>query len=181
VGTVIVTDGRLTISNGAGAISNRLDFVEISAVEPTTLPQWRALYFGTTSNSGSAADTADPDQDNLVNLLEYASGRSPLIADAAVTTKASITHQQGTDWLQLQFPRNSNATDLHWDVQIADVLSAPTWSTIASFAPGTGWSGSASVSESNLGSGTVQVTVRDSSALNPTGTRLYRVVVTPSP
>ena len=44
-GTVIVTDGRLTLSNGPGAVSNRLAFVEINALEPATIEQWRAWWF----------------------------------------------------------------------------------------------------------------------------------------
>jgi len=38
---------------------------------------WRLNNFGTSSNSGLAADGADPDGDGLVNLVEYALGLNP--------------------------------------------------------------------------------------------------------
>lgn len=39
---------------------------------PLTSSNWRMLNFGTTSNSGNAADLADGDNDGLENLMEYA-------------------------------------------------------------------------------------------------------------
>jgi uncharacterized delta-60 repeat protein len=41
------------------------------------LETWRQLYFGTTDNTGNAADTFDYDQDGLVNLVEFAFGLDP--------------------------------------------------------------------------------------------------------
>ncbi|MGV3663706.1 MAG: beta strand repeat-containing protein [Prosthecobacter sp.] len=38
---------------------------------------WRQTHFGTSANTGSAADLADPDHDGLPNLLEYALGMNP--------------------------------------------------------------------------------------------------------
>ncbi len=178
VGTVVVTDGRLTLSSGPGAISNRIDFVEISALEPTTIAQWRALYFGTTNNSGNAADMADPDNDGLMNLLEYAVGQNPLAPDPAPGTTAAIVEAQGSEWLDVSFSRNVNATDLRWDIQAADSLTAGGWSTVASYMRPNGWSGAASVLETNLGAGRVQVSVRDPQAIGGGTARFYRVLVT---
>ncbi len=44
-----------------------------------TVPQtnWRQTYFGSTSNSGNAADLADLDGDGIPNILEYAFGLHP--------------------------------------------------------------------------------------------------------
>jgi hypothetical protein len=44
-----------------------------------TVPQtnWRQTYFGTTSNSGNAADLADLDGDGIPNIVEYAFGLHP--------------------------------------------------------------------------------------------------------
>ena len=44
---------------------------------PGPLDLWRQQFFNTTNNSGAAADQADPDQDTLPNLLEYAVGTDP--------------------------------------------------------------------------------------------------------
>jgi hypothetical protein len=43
---------------------------------------WRTAYFGTSANSGPAADTANPDGDGRNNLAEYIAGTNPTIADA---------------------------------------------------------------------------------------------------
>jgi hypothetical protein len=40
-------------------------------------------YFGTSDNSGSAADSADPDGDGRNNAQEYAFGSDPNIPDSA--------------------------------------------------------------------------------------------------
>ncbi|MBP7951227.1 MAG: hypothetical protein KA004_16370, partial [Verrucomicrobiales bacterium] len=48
----------------------------------TAIESWRQLYFGTTSNSGNAADLFDDDKDGLVNLLEYAFGLNPTLSSA---------------------------------------------------------------------------------------------------
>ena len=42
-----------------------------------TQADWRQFYFGTSSNSGSAADTADFDGDGISNLVEFATGTNP--------------------------------------------------------------------------------------------------------
>jgi uncharacterized delta-60 repeat protein len=44
----------------------------------TALDAWRQEHFGTTSNTGSAADDADPDNDGLTNFAEFAFGLPPL-------------------------------------------------------------------------------------------------------
>ncbi|MGH7968394.1 MAG: hypothetical protein ACREIC_06655, partial [Limisphaerales bacterium] len=38
---------------------------------------WRWMHFGTTNNTGTAADSADPDDDGWVNFVEYALGLDP--------------------------------------------------------------------------------------------------------
>lgn len=47
------------------------------------LETWRFGYFATTSNSGSAADGADPDGDGFSNLEEFNAGSHPLFATSS--------------------------------------------------------------------------------------------------
>ena len=41
------------------------------------ISEWREQYFESTENSGDAADQADPDDDGVENLLEFATGADP--------------------------------------------------------------------------------------------------------
>jgi hypothetical protein len=175
--TVIVTDGRLTLTSGAGAVSNRLAFVEINAVEPTTLAQWRAQYFGSTNNAGSAANTADPDQDGLTNLLEYAFGFVPTNPETGWHPSGSVLELSGTNWPALTFFRNPNATDMTFTVQGADQVPADLWRTLAAMTNGAGWFGPAAVAETPDSGTRAMVTVQDSQPLQPGTNRFLRVQV----
>ena len=173
LGTVIVTDGKLSLTSGAGAISNRLDYVEISALEPATIAQWRALFFGTTNNSGVAADTADPDGDGQPNLLEYAFGLDPTHLDSGAQLSAVVVPTNNATWFGCSFPRNTNATDLVVQVQAADSLSLPAWLSIASYSGnGSGWTGPARVWEQGCSPGRVSVSVLDTRQV-PSGTNHF--------
>ena len=176
-GTIIVTDGRLTLSNGSGAVSNRLAFVEISAVEPATLEQWRALWFGTTSNSGTAADNADPDNDGLPNFLEYAFGLNPTNVDVGWRLSPLLIRTNSADWLTCSFFRNTNAADLTFSLQAAGTLPSSSWSNLVSWTSAAGWSGPAPVSEAGVAPGRVRVVVRDTQPINAGAARYLRLVV----
>jgi endoglucanase len=55
----------------------------------TALDAWRQTYFGTTTTNGPAANTADPDGDGQLNLVEYALDGDPL--NAASTPRPQVT------------------------------------------------------------------------------------------
>jgi hypothetical protein len=66
---------RLAATNAAGSS----DYAYANAATWTSLQAWRQYFFGTISNSGPAADTADPAGDGVANLLKYALGANPLV------------------------------------------------------------------------------------------------------
>jgi hypothetical protein len=99
-----------------------------SAVSP--LQAWRLALLGTTSNSGTAADTADPDADGIPNLLEYALGLNPLVANTAGLPVASPV----ADHLAFTFNRAGGTTDITYKVEATSVLGG-TWTELYS-APG---------------------------------------------
>jgi len=177
IGTVLVTDGKLTISNGTGANSNRLAFLEISATEPTTIEQWRALYFGTTNNSGTAANTADPDGDGIPNLMEYATGRNPATPDTGPLISPAIIHTNNADWFGCAFQRNTNATDVSFHVQTTTFISPTTWSDVVTYSNCCGWAGTGTVRESVAASNVMNVIALDSSAVLANTNRLMRLKV----
>jgi hypothetical protein len=177
VGTVVVTDGRLTFSNGTGALSNRLATVEISALEPATIAQWRALYFGTTNNAGIAADSADPDGDTIPNLLEYALGLNPTNADAQAQLSPLVWSTNSLLWFGGSFRRNTNASDLSLRVQAVSTLSNSAWSEIAARTNGLSWTGPALATETT-GTNPVTVTVLDTQPVRGGTNRFMRLRVT---
>ncbi|MBN8459249.1 MAG: autotransporter-associated beta strand repeat-containing protein [Verrucomicrobia bacterium] len=93
---------------------------------------WRQREFGTTENTGDAADNSDPDHDGLTNLLEYATGSDPHAADAALAAQGSIENGR----LSLTFTRNTAANDVVLSVWSTDNLAAGTWTEIARSAGG---------------------------------------------
>jgi hypothetical protein len=56
---------------------------DIFAIVADSQANWRMTYFGTSDNSGSAADSADPDGDGYNNAQEYVFGSDPNIPDSA--------------------------------------------------------------------------------------------------
>jgi hypothetical protein len=101
--------------------------------------------------------TADPDNDGALNLLEYANGTSP-------TNHSSTPSFVGT-WSNGGFTvlfQRTNADDLTWEVQGTTGLAEPiSWQSLALKQGNQPWSGPALVLETNSGSGTVAVLVRD--------------------
>lgn len=65
--TVTVSDGALTASDSFNV-----------SVTGTAVETWRFGRFGTTANSGSSADAADPDGDGSINSDEYVAATDPL-------------------------------------------------------------------------------------------------------
>ncbi len=78
--TITVSDGTLTASD-----------TFLLAVTGTAQETWRFANFGTTANTGNAADLADANSDGELNLLEYATVQNP---NAASLRTLSHPHLQ---------------------------------------------------------------------------------------
>lgn len=61
---------------------------------------WRWQYFGSTANSGDAADAADPDYDDIPNLFERGFGTDPKVANPA-SERPAVTKE--ADFLSLRY------------------------------------------------------------------------------
>lgn len=91
------------------------------------LASWRQLHFGTTAEGGVAANGADPDFDGRSNLLEYALGSGPTVADTGnVAAAGFVTDGAGTH-LTLTFNRISDPA-LSYTVEASNELG--TWTSI---------------------------------------------------
>ncbi len=164
--TVTVSDGTLTASD-----------TFLVTVTGTALETWRFAYFGTTANTGNAADLADLERDGVVNLLEYALGGNPNIASAAPLPRGTTVGGR----LAITFIRTLANTDIAMTVQGGDTPAGP-WTNLAHSANGTAFTallGGIAVSETGTGA-TRSVEVRDlyltSDPLHPS--RFLRVIVT---
>ncbi|MCS7048192.1 MAG: PKD domain-containing protein [Verrucomicrobiae bacterium] len=96
----------------------------------TPREQWRLNHFGTTENTGLAADFADPDADGVVNLLEYALRGDPWLPDTAILLPTvGLTTPSTTRYLTLTYRQNKSATDLLFQPQAAGALTNSAWSS----------------------------------------------------
>ncbi len=101
-------------------------------VEATTgyefdpLEAWRLVYFETTTNAGEAANDADPDQDGLENLVEYAFGLDPVQPDAT----SLPGWQMADDERVLEFTRPSGVKGISYHVEQSTSLEPGSWTPV---------------------------------------------------
>lgn len=86
---------------------------------------WRNTYFGTTANTGTAADTADPDGDGILNLLEFASNSNPTTPN----TMPGVLVLNGNN-ITFTYTRSKAAMSdgVTFTVEWSDELSPQSWS-----------------------------------------------------
>jgi len=131
----------------------------------TALESWRQQWFGTTANSGDAADLFDFDKDGLVNLIEWACNLDPTTSD-----RADITVQPNGADLEFFYDRSVAAVNAGavFTVEWSDTLSSPGWS-------------SAGVSQQTLSdNGTLQE-VKATVSTGSMGRRFLRLRIAPPP
>lgn len=97
----------------------------LTALEiPTPSQLWRQTHFGTTANTGNAANSAGPDGDGLANLLENALGTLPTAANASPVAVLSVG-----GYLQITVTKHAAATDVAFAAESSGDLT--TWSEAA--------------------------------------------------
>jgi hypothetical protein len=101
----------------------------LSGLVTDTADHWRQNYFGAgTTNSGNAADTANPSGDGIANLLKYALGLDPNVAYPPGTVGGVAFDGQGH--LSIAVTKNPAATDVSLVVEVAGNLDSPAaWNT----------------------------------------------------
>ena len=85
------------------------------------LDSWRQTHFGTTANTGNAADNADPDGDGRRNIDEYAAGTNPnssadflKVLTVTRTGSACVVTVAGKAARRYQLQRTANAATGPW-------------------------------------------------------------------
>jgi len=121
------------VANGKVYVGNQYSVSVFGLLSPSD--NWRYAYFGSNAtNPTLAGDTADPDGDGVVNLLEYALATDPTSSGSDRTISGNI----GGNHFQLQFHRNVSATDLTYTAQVANSLAGP-WTNLMTYTRATDW------------------------------------------
>ena len=111
-----LSDGEIAAINAAGATGKVFTPGQI----------WRKSYFGATSNTGVAADTADPDFDGLANLLEFATNSIPTLSSSQPGQAV-----RNSSNLEFIYTRNKAAMSggITFAVEWSDTLPGTSWSS----------------------------------------------------
>jgi hypothetical protein len=122
-------DYHVVVSNAGGATPSAVATLTVEEVSLSPVESWRADRFGHLAGGvdhPDAALEADPDGDGIPNILEFALGGDPLIPNTAALPAMSMVSHDNTPHLRLSVPRNPEATDLIFTVEVsADLI---TWS-----------------------------------------------------
>jgi autotransporter-associated beta strand protein len=94
----------------------------------TAVEVWRQTHFGTTANTGDAADSFDANHDGETNLLEFATGQSP----HAATLVSVLLNQAPGSMLDVTYTRSRAAVDsgYQFSVEYDDQLRGVPWTSI---------------------------------------------------
>ncbi len=88
---------------------------------------WKADVFGADAlNEAIAGDLADPDNDGIVNWLEFAMALNPLAHDAGSAMTGGVT----AGYLTLSHRENPDASDILFEVEGCSDLSLQDWTTV---------------------------------------------------
>jgi hypothetical protein len=141
------------VATNSGGSSQGAD---LSFTTWTALQAWRQLWFGTTNNSGSAADTYVNTGDGFSNLMKYALGLSPL-----VICSNPITLSLSGGYLTMTVTRSSSLTGI-------------TYSFESTGNPTNGWSSNSVAVDSNT---PTLFKGHDTNPVSVTGRRFMRLKI----
>jgi alpha-L-fucosidase len=146
--------GLTTVQCSATDLLGNTATGSFTVTENSPIMAWRQTNFGTTANSGNAADSADPDGDGWTNRQEFIAGTDPNSRSSLL--KVSQMAKSGND-MQLSFPTVSGKI---YRLERSDTLAADSWTAVQDNIAGTG--------------GVVQITDTNGAAQPK---RFYRIVV----
>ena len=164
---------QITASNGTAP--NATQTFSLTVVD--TLSHYLTAAGLTGTNT---APTADPDNDGLSNLVEYALNLNPAQSDAGSgslpQSQVAVRVYRGGGYLSIRFVRVPLATDITYVVESsADLLS---WTTVASATGGGALTGGGLVSDDASSTAPHTVEVRDTVAQADGQRRFLRLRIT---
>jgi uncharacterized delta-60 repeat protein len=115
-----------TVTVAGGQVTN-ITFTYAAAL--TAQETWRQTYFGITTNSGNAADNADPDGDGMSNLAEYTAGTNP--NSSADVFKVNSQQKSGSTFTLTTSGKNGRT----YVLERSTTLNSASWTTVTSQGP----------------------------------------------
>ena len=98
-----------------------------TGVALSPMDTWRQAQFGFTSNTGIGADLADPDNDGLVNLLEFAFALNPKKASASPLPPPQWTGDSAV----LAFDQPATVAGITYRAEWSPSLTPNSWAPVA--------------------------------------------------
>ena len=160
---------RITASDGS--ITTFADVAASFAVGGG-IASWRQLHFGTTGNTGNAADDAIFSGDGLPNLLKYVMGLDPAVhyPGGSPVSLVQTTGVSGHDYLTLKFTRDTAVTDASIVVEATGDLNAGPWEEIDPLLP----ANQVELLGDTPAAGLQTITVKDTQPIDPPQKRFMR-------
>lgn len=123
----------LALSSPTGGSALGVQATAVLTIVQPPISAWKLIYFGADANNPAiAGDSADPQQDGMVNLLAYAYGLNPLVINTNPFAGSLVANQ-----FQLNFPRSISASDISYNIQSSVDLNL--WSNLLTFVATSGW------------------------------------------
>jgi len=168
-----IIDVTATDTNGNVSTDTLSVTYNLSSIS-STYSTWQGIQFTALDiTAGLTTLTADFDRDSVANILEYAFGMNPKVADAT-----GIAPNVSGNKLQISFSCDATRTDITYTVQSSTTLAPNSWADIARSVGGAATIPIGSLSTvSDSSTGLRTVTVTDSTAISG-GKRFLRVKVT---
>jgi hypothetical protein len=110
---------NVSVGSDFGLVRDPLQAAQIT-LEDKPYDAWRFAHFNPSTEQALSLEQADPDGDGIRNLLEYALGQNPRMANSA---PVSLSTTGG--YLTLSVMKNPLASDLDWSAEACGDLS--TW------------------------------------------------------
>jgi hypothetical protein len=129
--TVTPTTDLITGPNNISAVVTAQDgstsaTYSVTVTQLTNLQNWRWTYFGTTTNTGTAADTFDADSTGLPNLLKYAFGLNPTLPGPIQMPQPVLSGNT----LSISFIQPQGVSGITYGAQWTSNLAPPNWQPV---------------------------------------------------